>query len=73
MKPILSLVTLLGISAGSMALVGCESTPSTSPSPNGPNAAMSGGDGVFGENPVYPGAYTEHLSKPATTQPATYD
>lgn len=72
MKCLLSLVAALGIAAGSMALIGCESTPNTSP--NGPNNAMSGGDGSFGENPVYPGAYTYvQRSRPATTQPATYD
>jgi hypothetical protein len=72
MKSLLSLVAVLGISAGGMALVGCESAPSTNPS--GPNSAMSGGNGAFGESPAYPGAYTrDHPSRPATTQPANYD
>jgi Spy/CpxP family protein refolding chaperone len=72
MKSLSTLLVAAGFAVATMALAGCASTPNTSPS--GPNSSMSGGNGAFGESPAYPGAYThDHQSKPATTQPASYD
>jgi hypothetical protein len=68
MRRFSSLLALIGMTVGSMAITGCES--SDRPDAHDSRYDFDGGNGAFGESALQPGYYPKDRHNNPTTQPS---